>query len=130
VEGDKLTFNITASKLSKWHRYAHLGQYPRPASCMFCNREMFKIAGWLRKRGYSIIRTGPNFLTFEMRLNIRQGPFGMTSEEVDRLYVNVAGFEEKDCPGCGQFMPIHHEGRSLYYMCSNGCDERVYIRGE
>lgn len=121
------TFNLTATKLAKWHRWAHKGK-SKPIDCMFCQSDMKRIAKWMRSLEIEVVKQASNYITFAAVTDVRPGAYGMTSLEVDRVYIAIAGFEETSCEVCGNFMPVTHGLNGVFYECLNNCGPKIPVK--
>lgn len=80
----KKTFNLTMTKMLHWHRHAN--HYPPKGVCVFCSRDMDKVAEYLTSQGLKVAGHGSMWVEIAAPSMVRPGPGGPTTDEVDRLF--------------------------------------------
>jgi hypothetical protein len=80
----KKTFNLTQTKMGWWHRHAQ--HEPIKRDCPFCLRDMDKVVEFLDRHGLKVAGKGTNWIEITATTNLRQGPAGPTTDEVDLLF--------------------------------------------
>lgn len=80
----KKTFNLTMTKMLHWHRHAN--HYPSKAGCVFCSRDMDKVTEYITSQGLKVAGHGSMWVEIAATSNLRPGPAGPTTDEVDLLF--------------------------------------------
>jgi hypothetical protein len=108
------SFNLTATKMRKWHMDVHAKTHD---DCIICRGNFDEIVPWLESNGFKIMDHGTNWLKIYATTNYRPTHGGSTDES-NRLYCFIAGYADLTCEQCGRPMVIRFGKHGKFHGCS------------
>lgn len=120
-------FNMTSTKLRKWHSSHHRNAVE---NCLFCRGDMQEISEFLSLHDLDVLDVGHAWIKIKAEKNYRPDHGGVTDES-RVLYYLVSGIHEKEmkrqekeldvfsCPECNSLLSLKEGSYGKFWGCSN-----------